>query len=39
MLAEIKDLPSQLKQETNKGKTSKEEHPRTLLAMLVESEE
>jgi hypothetical protein len=28
MLAEIKDLPRQLKQETNKGKTSKEEHLR-----------
>jgi hypothetical protein len=37
MLAEIEDLPRQLKQETNKGKTSKEEHLRTLLAMLVGS--
>jgi hypothetical protein len=37
MLAEIKDLPSQLKQEANKGKTSKEEHLRALLAMLIES--
>jgi hypothetical protein len=37
MLAEIEDLPRQLKQETNKGKTSKEEHLRALLAMLVES--
>jgi hypothetical protein len=26
MLAEIKDLPSQLKQETNKGEAFKEEH-------------
>jgi hypothetical protein len=39
MLAKIKDLLSQLKQETKKGKTSKEEHPRTLLAMLAESKE
>jgi hypothetical protein len=37
MLAEIEDLLTQLKQETNKGKTSKEEHLRALLAMLVES--
>jgi hypothetical protein len=37
MLAEIEDLPRQLKQETNKGKTFKEEHLRALLAMLVES--
>jgi hypothetical protein len=29
MLAEIEDLPRQLKQETNQGKTSKEEHLRT----------
>jgi hypothetical protein len=39
MLAETKDLPGQLKQETNKGETSKEEHLRTMLAMLVESKE
>jgi hypothetical protein len=37
MLAEIEDLSRQLKQETNKGKTSKEEHLRALLAMLAES--
>jgi hypothetical protein len=33
MLAEIEDLPRQLKQETNKGKTSKEEHLELLMSV------